>query len=371
MPRIPAGCLAAVLALSLAARALAHPFQVSGFELTLRGPELSLRQDLDARTLVDVLQVDVNGDGSETADEIVAAKPQVVSYLDAQSSIERGGQRCTLGPPTRFMVGGGRLLLDRPGSCPRSGALRIDVTTFMEDAGGHRHVGVMHVDGVTSRHDFMAGATRFELGAPAARGAGGATAPTPHGSDGTSFAGWLGQGMRHVVLGPDHVLFVVGLVLGAKRARELLLVVTAFTLAHTLALALGVLEVVRVPARWVESAIALSVLWIATENALGTRPRARPALALGFGLVHGLAFGTALAALGAAGSGLALALAGFNVGVEFGQLAIVLPAFALLALVARQEMRARRVRVFVGGATALVAAIWLLERVAGLELIPG
>ncbi len=154
-------------------------------------------------------------------------------------------------------------------------------------------------------------------------------------------------GFEHIVpLGLDHVLFVLGLALLSPRPRPLLAQVTAFTAAHTVTLALSTYGVVRLPARVVEPLIALSVVYVAVENLLTSRLRPwRILLVFGFGLLHGLGFAGALAELGLPAGERPLALVSFNLGVEGGQLAVILVAVVLLALAARfGRPRARLVR---------------------------
>ncbi len=147
--------------------------------------------------------------------------------------------------------------------------------------------------------------------------------------------------------------------------REVLWIVSAFTLAHSLTLSLAALGFVRLPSRWVESAIALSVLVSALWNLRPSAPRVGAALAFGFGLVHGMGFASALADLGATTGARIATLLGFNLGVELGQLALV-ACFLPLAFVLRGSVLYQRG--LVGGGSALVAglgSIWLVERVLG------
>ena len=204
-------------------------------------------------------------------------------------------------------------------------------------------------------------------------------------SAGEHFSTFFEEGVRHVQTGYDHLLFLAALLLPAalrrsdrgwvarERARDVVFevttVVTAFTLAHSLTLALAALEIARLPTRWVEAAIALSVL-IAALNNVGSFLRARPwQLAGGFGLVHGFGFAAQLGLLGLPGKAKGIALLGFNLGVEVGQLgatAVCLPL--LLALRRRPFYR----RVVLEGASVLIAwlaSIWLVERALGYTLL--
>lgn len=156
-----------------------------------------------------------------------------------------------------------------------------------------------------------------------------ASAPRSTLSTITSFAA---TGAAHLLTGPDHVLFVLGLLLLVRRARALVRAITTFTIAHSLTLALQVLGAIDLPPAPVEAAIALSVLFLAREilRPGPTLARRRPWIAaLAFGLLHGLGFAGALASQGVPRSALPAALFGFNVGLEIAQLALVLAAVAI------------------------------------------
>lgn len=175
---------------------------------------------------------------------------------------------------------------------------------------------------------------------------------------------YLAFGYRHILPdGWDHVLFIVGLVLGARgRLKRLLWQVSAFTLAHTLTLGLGALGWLALPSSVVEPVIALSIAYVALENLLPERrPRLRTLAVFGFGLVHGLGFASALQGHGLARGQLLTALLSFNLGVELGQLSIV--AALLLAF---RLLRAERVEVWALRAGSVLIAcfglFWGFER---------
>ena len=185
-------------------------------------------------------------------------------------------------------------------------------------------------------------------------------------------AAWrfLRLGFSHILDGIDHLLFVLCLVLPIRKIRPLIGVVTAFTVAHSITLSLAALGVVALPSRWVESAIAASVLLAALNNLFPVVSGRRWVVAFAFGLIHGFGFASVLAELGLPRDALLLALVGFNVGVELGQLAIVavfLPfAFSLRAT------SVYRVAVFTGGSLAIaaVSAAWLGERMLDVKVLP-
>ena len=148
-------------------------------------------------------------------------------------------------------------------------------------------------------------------------------------------------------------------------------VVTAFTIAHSITLSLAALGVISLPSRWVESAIAASVVLAALNNVYPLVYAGRWAIAFGFGLIHGFGFASVLADLGLPQESLLLALVAFNLGVELGQLVIVgvfLPfAYAL------RDTRWYRRTIFVGGSVAVIAmaSVWLIQRAFNVTLLPG
>jgi hypothetical protein len=186
---------------------------------------------------------------------------------------------------------------------------------------------------------------------------------------------WIRIGIAHIWTGYDHLAFVLGLllVLHVQLNRRLLATITAFTLAHSLTLALAVLGVARVHANPVEACIALSVLLVAREglHERQTAIRRWPWIAAAvFGCVHGLGFASALAQLGLPRASLARSLVSFNVGVELGQLAVVGAVVAVVAVGRRLvgERRILRVRIHRAACYGLgaLAAWWLLHRVVEL-----
>jgi hydrogenase/urease accessory protein HupE len=176
---------------------------------------------------------------------------------------------------------------------------------------------------------------------------------------------FVGLGVHHILSGLDHLLFVVGLVMLVRGRRRLLLTITAFTLAHSLTLALSVLGVVRLPAAPVEAAIALSILLVAVEIARGGASLGRRApwlLAFAFGLLHGFGFAGALSRIGVPRAELWVSLGAFNVGVELGQLAVVAAALVLRRLARLIGPRLGDLERFYVYAFGSIAAYFTLER---------
>ena len=178
---------------------------------------------------------------------------------------------------------------------------------------------------------------------------------------------YLVLGFRHILpLGIDHILFVLGLYLASTRWRPLLIQVSAFTIAHTATLALSIYGVVSLPARIVEPLIALSIAWIAIENLLTREMKPwRPFVVFAFGLLHGLGFAGVLTELGLPRERFVHALISFNVGVELGQLAVIVAAFVAVGWARERGWYRRGIVV---PASILIGAIglyWTVERALG------
>lgn len=185
---------------------------------------------------------------------------------------------------------------------------------------------------------------------------------------------YVSQGVRHILLGFDHLLFVFALMLIVRNRWTLVKTITAFTVAHSITLALATLGVIHVPAPPVEATIALSILLLATEIARMSRgqpsltSRFPWAVAFCFGLLHGLGFAGALSEIGLPQGAVPLALLSFNVGVELGQLAFVVAVLAMRAVLVRLPLPksatqyAQPVAYYVIGT---LSAFWFFERLSG------
>ncbi|MFD3189239.1 HupE/UreJ family protein [Sedimentitalea sp. HM32M-2] len=200
---------------------------------------------------------------------------------------------------------------------------------------------------------------------------GGASPPIPL-AGGVQTGGWrtffayVPVGFDHILpKGLDHILFVLGLFFLTTRLRPLVWQVSAFTLAHTVTLALGALGWVQVPATIVEPLIAASITYVAIENILTDGlHRWRPVVIFGFGLLHGLGFASVLGEFGLPADQFLPALIGFNIGVEFGQLTVIAIAFLAVGLWFRDKPWYRaRIAVPASAVIAAIGAYWFVERV--------
>ena len=176
---------------------------------------------------------------------------------------------------------------------------------------------------------------------------------------------FVGAGIHHILIGPDHILFLIGLLLLGGSIRRLALVVTSFTLAHSITLSIAALNLVSPPARFVEPLIALSIVYVGVDNLMVRGGRdVRMWIAFAFGLVHGFGFASVLREMDLPARALGWSLFSFNLGVEIGQLLIVVVvASALAALRHRSEAAGRRFA-FAGSLVVVVAGtFWFVQRV--------
>jgi hypothetical protein len=370
-----------MLLLVLPLAALAHKPSDSYLALRQDGAQLRGQWDIALRDLEYAIGLDENGDGEITWGEVRAKHDEISAYALARLKVAANGSGCTLEPNAHLVdehSDGAYAVLLFSAAC-RAGtiaSIALEYRLFFDLDPTHR--GLLRIE--------HAAGTLAAVLSPERAAQSFALAEI---SRWTQFLDYLREGAWHIWIGFDHVLFLLSLLLpavlagGAGRAFfkpatgfapvfwDVFRIVTAFTVAHSITLSLAALAVVSLPSRWVESAIALSVVLAALNNLVPVVSRRRWLVAFGFGLVHGFGFASVLADLGLPQGALALALVGFNLGVEAGQLAIV-AAFLPVAYALRRTWFYRRM-VFTGGsaAIALLATVWLLERALELKLLSG
>jgi hydrogenase/urease accessory protein HupE len=262
--------------------------------------------------------------------------------------------------------------LDLVFSRPRDGALRFEallLDTLSDTHGVALGVTALEPPRVLGVALLTRSEPSLEMSVPtadnqSARGASstvGAEAPPPT----PSFAKMVALGVEHILTGYDHLLFLGGLLIACRSLRTMLGVVTSFTVAHSITLALAGLGVVQLSSGVVEPLIAASIVFVGVENLWAREePRFRWVLTFVFGLVHGFGFAGVLGELGLGtnGTSLVLPLLGFNLGVEAGQLAVALLVLPLLLWLRRRGWFERRALYATSLAVALMGAHWFLER---------
>jgi hydrogenase/urease accessory protein HupE len=174
------------------------------------------------------------------------------------------------------------------------------------------------------------------------------------------------EGIHHIFIGPDHILFIVGLLLLGGNLLQLLKIVSLFTLAHSVTLALATLHVLNPPASLIEPAIAASIVFVGLHSLRGSKRDLRQVFAFAFGFIHGFGFANALSEMALPQNALVWSLFAFNLGVEIGQMCIVLLVAPLLMLLRRYYPKNAVPFIRVASLAVIAAgAYWFIERVVG------
>ena len=374
--------LLAALLLCALAPAQAHKPSDSYLALSVKGQQVTGQWDIALRDLDYALGLDQNGDGALTWDEIRAQHPLIAAYALERLALSAGESACPIVAGEQLIdqhTDGAYTVLRFSASCAGAidavtiDALTIDYRLFA--AIDPQHKGLLRLE-----HNGQSASAIFDPQRP--RQSLSLASPNRW----AQFGDYVRHGVWHIWIGFDHILFLLSLLLPAvlmpAAARpgqaqsqtlkaaffDVLKVVTAFTLAHSLTLSLASLHVLSLPSRWVESAIAASVVLAALNNLWPLFRGRRPAAAFVFGLIHGFGFAGVLADLGLPQSGLLLSLFGFNVGVEIGQLAIV-GVFLPLAFALRKTWFYRQLLSTGSALIVLIAAVWLIERAFDLKIV--
>ena len=378
-------CAVLMLSALCCAPAIAHKASDSYLVLNVSGKNVTGQWDIALRDIDFAIGLDTNGDGDITWNEVRTRHADIAAWALGRLSIQRGGD-CKIGVAEHLIdshTDGTYAVLKLTGICPGSTqALALNYRLLFDIDALHRGLLRLDLDGVPHT-------------AVMAPDTGVLTIKAGETSRLAQFGQYLAEGVWHIWIGFDHILFLLSLLLpavlvlpvvksnaGLKAPRhwigvatfrvalsEVLWVVTAFTVAHSITLTLAALQIVSLPSRWVESAIAASVVLAAANNLFPLVERKRWLVAFTFGLIHGFGFASVLTELGLPKDALVLSLLGFNVGVETGQLTIV-AAFLPFAYLLRNTAFYRK-GIFVGGSilTLLIALVWLTERAFNLKLI--
>lgn len=352
---------AALIVAALAGAARAHTLSDGYVELEADGAAITGRVDLAARDLHDAIGLD-DGDGALRWREIEARADAIRAYVAEHVRLSVAAGPCPLAL-------GALGTIDRPDGVH----VAIELTARCPAGADPLTVDYRAIFAVDAQHR---GLVRFTSRGGTTVAIAGGTPVTVRGGEPPSFLDFVVEGVWHIWAGIDHVCFLIALLLPAVYVRgrgrwvpspaagpvfrDVLEIVTAFTLAHSITLILSTVGWIRLPSRFVETAIALSVAAAAANN-LWRVVDARWAVAFALGLLHGFGFSGVLAELGIPGDVLGRALLGFNVGVELGQAAIV--AVALPLAFAARRTRAYSVAVLcLSGAMVAVALHWAFER---------
>ena len=185
---------------------------------------------------------------------------------------------------------------------------------------------------------------------------------------GRKFSIFIKAGFEHIIpKGLDHILFVLGLFFSSIYFKSLLVQVTAFTLAHSITLILAAQNVLNIDSNIVEPLIALSIVWIAIENCIFKKPtKWRSLVVFTFGLLHGLGFAAVLTHYGLPKDNFISLLFGFNIGVELGQLSVLLIAYLLIRLIFMKKWKSKIISIPASVIIGLIGFYWFIERIINL-----
>ncbi len=327
--------------------ASAHPNSVSSSRLIVDGARIELDLRCQARTLLEALpDIDADDDGELAQRDLDRARGLLEAYVREHhelgfdwSDARPAGATLALRLESARLASGelhgatpGEALVDLVlrGECPRAPEnVVIDTRLFRESDAWHRDHAEIVWNGAAPLGRLMWVEEPRWAFAPS-------TAAAAHGV----FGSYIALGVEHILTGYDHIAFVVALVVASRRLRALIGVVSAFTIAHSITLACAAFGVFNLPGHLVEPAIALSIAWVGARNLFARPPARLWPEAFGFGLIHGLGFAGAIADTLAAEPQKLAALVGFNLGVECGQLAVVVSLALVLASWKRGERAA-------------------------------
>ena len=367
--------IAAALLLALAWPALAHKASDSYLVLKVQAEQVSGQWDIALRDIDFAMGLDADGNAEITWAEVQARHADIAAWALGRLELQRGGV-CKLAVTQHLVdehTDGGYAVLQLAGTCPAAGGdLALNYRLLFDIDALHRGLLNLDLDGMPHTAVLSPDAGQLSVKAGESSRLG-------------QFFQYVIEGVWHIWIGFDHILFLLSLLLPAvlvfearrwkgaatfgQALKEVLWVVTAFTVAHSITLTLAALQILELPSRLVESAIAASVVLAAANNLHPMVERRRWLVAFSFGLIHGFGFASVLTELGLPQETLVLSLLGFNLGVEAGQLAIV-AVFLPLAFWLRNTPFYRK-GVFKAGSwlTLLVALVWLVERAFNLKLM--
>jgi hydrogenase/urease accessory protein HupE len=380
--------------LACAVAILGHNPDTSYARIEISRDKIETKLTYDIFTLLTIVPLDDNRDGQVSKAELTRYLPQIEKFLDERIDlvVNDDEESETIGrldgfvwppetgdaiPEADYHAQAGLIhfrFVRETRDLPQSVAIWFD---FFETLGSrHTVIGAFAIDGAeeevlfTKYEPEFTYETRWEP--PPASASSSETVKAPPPSRGPALSRRIWQffrlGVEHIFLGYDHICFLIALLVVSK-FREVVKIVTSFTIAHSITLILATLDVVRLPTRLVETCIAATIVYVAVENLWVKDTRHRWWLTFFFGLVHGFGFANVLRELELPTTGLVRCLLSFNVGVEVGQLAIAAALFPLAALLARWK-HGRIAVVAISITLALFGLAWLIDRAFALRLMP-
>lgn len=351
--RLPAFCLWSVLFIFLCSPSHAHQNSMgyAHFKVSAETVFLHLKilpHDVDA-----ILRIDKNQDKTVSQSELKPMEPLVFFYIQSKLKVLTAGKPCAFSPGKLTYDAREKFMqIEARYKCAAGKKFLVQSLLFLEEDPGFRLVGRVDIKDREEEWIFQKGKTDWDVSSAAPR------------SLPSQLAHFVRLGVEHIFLGYDHILFLFGLLLLGGSFRNLLKIVTSFTAAHSITLILATLEFLNLPSKFVESAIAFSIMYIAVENLFVKNKDKRWRITFFFGLVHGFGFSSVLRGLGLPERGLILSLLSFNAGVEIGQACIVSVLFPVVLYINRFHWNAKAVK-FASLVILMFGMEWFLDRAVG------
>ena len=394
--------VAGLLLLFASGMAGAHKASDSYLQITAAPRQLDVRWDIALRDLDVALDLDSDADGKLTWGEVRAAWPRIEAYALRRLAIE-GCPLSAVGRGLERRNDGAYAVLLLRSSCTLSaGAPRISYGLFADVDPTHRGIAKVQRAGrevtlsvLEPSASMVADASAFASASPlepasgmATAGSAAATSAEPNSRTPSANGRWefLLEGVRHILTGYDHVLFLLGLLLPSVMRRQptgwqpverlgqavwpVVGIVSAFTVAHSITLALAALKLVSLTPAFIEPAIAATIVLAALDNVLPIFPVRRVVITFFFGLIHGFGFAGVLAELNLPRADFAWALLRFNLGLEVGQLVIVAVATSVLFGLRRWRGYPKLVIGAGSGVAIAIGVLWLIERIGNVSILP-
>ncbi len=358
--------------------AYAHKPSDSYLVVAVKDSHIQGQWDIALRDLDYAIGLDEDANNEITWQEVLNKQQDIDAYAFARLKVKNGQNICALTPQKTLIdnhTDGAYVVIQFSATCAESiNELNLHYTLFADIDPSHR--GLLRLD--------YKGATKTSIFGPE-NAKQSFLLETPNRL--TEFKNYVVEGIWHIWKGYDHILFLISLLLPAVLIRkastwhpspsfkttfiDVLKVVTAFTVAHSITLTLATLQIISLPSRWVEAAIAASVVIAALNNIFPEILKRRWVAAFAFGLIHGFGFAAVLSDLGLQNSALIIALVGFNLGVEIGQIGI-LSLYLPISFAIRKTWFYKTLFFYAGSVVIMgIASIWFVERAFNIALFSG
>jgi hydrogenase/urease accessory protein HupE len=342
--------------------AAAHDPGLSSLTIRPRSSGLEATLTLAAKDAAQIAELDENHDGTVTQVEFAQARRQLDTAVAKQVLIAADGKVAKDKSIRSRLDENNNVEVHLDFGATGFSSLEIQSNLIASLALGHRqYLQVQNSTGETVFERLLsAGADRVTVQMPRTN------ASIASFEIVRSFANFLSVGVKHILTGYDHLLFLLGLLVVARGFVSALTIITSFTIAHSITLAVATLHLVQIPSRIVEPLIAASIVFVGAENLLrGDIPNARRMVPFGFGLIHGFGFASALqeAGIGSGAGRIVLPLVSFNLGVELGQIMVAAVALPIIWKLRENPMFVAWWAPACSAAVALLGSFWFVERV--------